>query len=193
MIAGLLPVILAVLHFYTNVNAVNALSNELEVLQLAALTREKKQSQNMSIRENYKNADHFYIDKHLETLTFLEPEAEELQKLVVNRNYAGDEAVKKRLEFLTGPGNSLLFSESNIETFPFFKETVSTLVHPVEINNADLMEILSLVEGQPIGPYKPGPNRPQLIILDFKIDRKEATDKNDVYVLNMKLLMREYQ
>lgn len=146
----------------------------------------------MIVREHFRGADHFYIDKHLETLSFLESEAETLQKLVNNKYFAGDENVKKRLEFILGPSNDLLFSEGNVQSYPFFQETISSLVHPVEVNLEDLKEILALVEGSQIGPYKPGPNRPQLIIIDFKLDRKEATEKNEVFLLNMKLLKREY-
>ena len=176
----------------TKSNSIDQLKNNLDHVQHLALMRERKQSLNMIVREHYRETDHFYIDKHLETLSFLEPETETLQKLVNNKYFAGDENVKRRLEHITGPNNALLFSEGNVQSYPFFQETTDTLVHPVEVNLEDLKEILALVEGQNIGQYKPGPNRPQLIIIDFKLGKKEATDTNDVFQLNMKLLKREY-
>jgi hypothetical protein len=192
MIAGLLPIFFAAAHLMTRINAIDQLQNNLMHMEQLALVREKKQSLNMIVKDYYRQADHFYIDKNLETLSFLEPETETLQKLVNNKYFAGDEIVKARLEFLMGPTNDLLFSEGNVQAYPFFQETISTLVHPVEINLEDLKKILTHIEGQPIGQYKPGPKRPQLIILDLKLDKKEATEKNDVFLLNLKLLKREF-
>lgn len=192
LIAGLLPVIFALFYISGELSDLDEMKNSLSLVENQAFIREKKQALNMTVREHFKGADHFYVDKHLETQTFLEPETESLQKLVNNRYFAGDESVRKRLEFVTGAGNSFLFSESNVQAYPFFQETTATLVHPVEVNIADLKKILSLVEGQSIEGNEPGPDRPQMIILDFKIDKKEASDNNEVFLLNMKILKREY-
>lgn len=192
MIAGLLPIFFAIFNFVTHMNAVEQLEQRMLYVEQLAFTREKKQSLNMIVKDNYKSADHFYIDKHLETLSFLSPEIETLHKLVNNKYFAGDESVKSRLEFLTGPGNSFLFSEGNVLAYPFFQETIASLVHPVEINLDDLKKILALVEGQQIGPNAPAQKRPQLTIIDFKLDKKEATPNNEVFLLNLKLLKREY-
>lgn len=192
MILGLFPVVFSLMILKNNLNNINELENAIEDVKQQALLREQRQSLNMIVWEHFKESDHFYVDKHLETLSFLEPEVEELQKLVNNKNFAGDENVKKRLEFLTGSGNNLLLSEGSVQAYPFFQETAASLAHPIEVNLEDLKELLALIEGQTIGPYKPGPGRPQLIITDFKIDRKEATEGNEVLLLNLKILKREY-
>ncbi len=193
MIAGMLPVFFALFQFISEKSSVDELKNFIELVEVQALNREQKQAQNMAVRENFKEADHFYIDKYLESLDFLQPEADSLNILVNNKYFAGDEMVRKRLDFLTGEGNTFLFTESNVQNYPFFQETTATLVHPVEINLSDLKNILTLIEGEPIGSFEPGPNRPQLIVLDFKLDKKEPTPNNHVFVLNLKLLKREYQ
>lgn len=192
MLAGLLPFIFVLIGYYSEKSDVENLHSAIEDMQQTALTRERKQATNMSIRNHYKDADHFYIDKHIETLTFLEPEVESLQKLVSNKNFAGDELAKKRLEQLTGTANTMVFSEGIVQSTPTFQEVTETLVHPVEVNTSDLQKILARIDGVPIGPYTPGPNRPQLIILDFKLDRKNVTDKSEVFTLNLKLLKREF-
>lgn len=192
IIGGLVPIFFVIANFIAKMNALEELQSNMEHIEQLAFMREKKQSLNMIVKETYKQADHFYIDKHLETLSFLEPEIETLQKLINNKYFAGDETVKSRLEFLTGPSNDMLFSEGNVQAYPFFQETIDTLARPVEINLEDLKHILALIEGVPIGTYKPGPKRPQLIILDFKLDKKEATPNNDVFLLNMKILKREF-
>jgi hypothetical protein len=192
MLIGLLPFLFVVFNFFSNQSSLNEMRVNLQDMQQTAQIREKKQAANMAIANHYRDADHFYIDKYVETLTFLEPEIESLQKLINNKNFAGDEAVKKRVELLTGPGNAMVFSEGVVQSSPSFQETTETLVHPVEVNVADLQKILARIEGMSIGPFSPGPNRPQLIILDFKLDRKNITEKNEIFVLNLKLLKREH-
>lgn|ERR1700733_4412913 len=189
---GLLPLIFVGINFFANNSQVESTLNHLQYVHDLAAAREQKQAINMIVQEHYKAADHFYIDKNLETLSFLDPEIEILQKLVNNKYFAGDENVKKRLEFLTGSSNKMLFSEGNVENFPSFQETTASLVHPIEINNENLQEILSLIEGVEIRPFKVAPNRPQLIILDFKLDKKEVYSNNDIFILNLKLLKREF-
>lgn len=191
-LAGLLPLFIAFVHFMSQRTQLRELENTLETVQHMAFIKEKKQSTNIAVREHFRDADHFYIDKHLETLVFLEPEIESLQKLINDKNFSDNEQIKKRLETLTGTGNSLIFTEGVVQSFPLFQETAETLVHPVEINISDLQKILAKVEGVDIGSYSPGPNRPQLLVIDFKIDKKKVSEKNEVFVLNMKLLKREF-
>lgn len=192
LLIGLLPILFALFHVYSQNNEVSDLRMTAADMEQTALIREKKQAANMTVRHHYRDVDHFYIDKYLETLTFLEPEIESLQKVLNNKNIADDEAVKKRLEYLSGSGNSLAFSEGIVQSTPIFQETTETLVHPVEVNVADLQKILARIEGLEIGPYGPGPNPPQLIILDLKLDRKPVSESNEVFLLNLKLLKREY-
>lgn len=192
MTACLLPLLFIVFQFYSKLNSVSDLEMRLEQVQNLALVQEKRQANNLTVINHYKDADHFYIDKHLETLTFLEPEIEALNKIVNHKNFPDDEIIKKRLEFLTSGGNSLKFSEGVVQTFPQFQETTETLIHPVEVDVDDLQKILARVEGIEIGSHQPPPNRPQLIVLDFKLDKKKSNDKNEVFMLNLKLLKREF-
>lgn len=189
---GFLPLFFVVFLYLSHKGELEELRDSLENIQHQALIKEKKQSQNLAVRQHFRDADHFYIDKHLETLYFLEPEIEQLEKIVQDKNFADDERTKKRLEFLTGDGNALVFSEGVVQTFPFFQEVTETLVHPVEVNGEDIQEILARIEGVKIGEFAPGPNRPQLIITDFKLDKKKVNDKNEVYLLNLKLIKREF-
>lgn len=192
MLLGILPIAFVLFNFMSKANALDDLQNTIQDMQQSALVREKKEASNMAVRVHYKDADHFYIDKQLETLTFLEPEIEGLQKILNNKNVADDEAVKKRIETLMGQGNALVFTEGVVQSSPLLQETSETLVHPVEINGQDLQKILSKIEGIDIGAYTPGPNRPQMIIVDFKLDRKNNSEKNEVFLLNLKLIKREF-
>lgn len=189
---GMLPFIFVVFMFISQKNELEDFQNSLETIQHQALIKEKKQALNMAVRQHFRDADHFYIDKHLETLVFLEPEIEQLQKIVQDKNFADDDRIKKRMELLTGQGNALVFSEGVVQSFPLFQETSETLVHPVEVNTADIQKILARIEGVKMGEYSSGPHRPQLVITEFKLDKKKINDKNEVYLLNLKLIKREF-
>jgi hypothetical protein len=189
---GFLPLVFVVLIFVSEKGELQELNESMESIQYETFVNEKKQSLNLSVRQHFRDADHFYIDKYLETLVFLEPEIETLQRIVTDKNFADDERIKKRLEFLTSEGNSLIFSEGVVQTFPTYQETMETLVHPVEVDAKDIQKILAKVEGVEMGGVTPGPNRPQLFITDFKLSKKKVSDKREVYILNMKFIKREF-
>ena len=192
LLSGLIPIIFAWLTFSSQIESANELENRILTVQSQAYSRENKQSINMAVRNHYSDADHFYIDKNLESLTLLEPEIESLKNMTASPNFNEDENVKRRLEMLTGPSNRLSFTEGVVQSSPAFQEVTETLAHPVEIDTNNLRHILCLIEGTSIGSCVPPPNRPQLLVLDFKIDKKNTSEKNEVYLLNLKLLKREF-
>lgn len=189
--AGLIPFLFAVFYLSNRLHEVSGIESMITNLGEQAYVREKKQALNIAVKNNYRDADHFYIDKQLETLSFLENEIESLQKVSSNKNFPDDENIKKRLEFLTN-NNNMVFTEGVVQSNPLFQETTETLVHPVEVNVKDIRAILAKIEGTHIGQESPGSNRPQLIILDFKLEKKHMTDKNEIFNLNLKLLKREF-
>lgn len=192
MILGILPVILALGYVWKQSETVETLQAMIDNVEQKAISYKQRQSVNMAVIDHYRDADHFYIDKYLETLNFLEPEVEALQKIVNHKNFPGDPAIKKRFDFLNGTGNNIAFTEGVVQSYPLYQETTETLTHPIEVNVEDIKKILARVEGVEIGGYKPGPNKPQLIILDFKMDKKSEQNGNEIYNVNMKLLKREY-
>lgn len=192
LLLGLLPIVLAVFNFISKQGGLESLVNGISYVQQQADMKERKQAINVALKQHFRDTDHFYIDKNLETLQFLEPEVEALQKIMSNKNFPDDDTIKKRYEYLTGGGNSLLFSEGAVQSTSVFQEMTETIVHPVEVDISDIQKILAKVEGVEIGPHKSGPSRPQLLILDFKIEKKKSNEKNEVYSLNMKLLKREF-
>lgn len=196
LLVGILPLLFVVFLYFSQHTELEDLQSSLEYIQHQALLKERKQALNVAVRQHFSEADHFYIDKQLETLTFLEQEIETLQKISADKSFSDDDRIKKRLDFLTNsgptPGNQLVFSEGVVQSFPLFQETIETLVHPVEVNATDLQKILARIEGIPMGGAKSGPDRPQLFITEFKIEKKAVNDKNEVFQLNLKLVKREF-
>ncbi len=82
---------------------------------------------NLAVRQHFREADHFYIDKYLETLTFLEPEIEILQKISNDKGFANDDRIKKRLDYLTstsyaGHVTNWFFQKGSYNHFLCFKK-----------------------------------------------------------------------
>lgn len=153
--------------------------------------REKKQASNVTVQNHFHGNDRFYIDKHLESIILRQSEIESLEKIASQQQMIDNEAVKSRLDHLKN-SNKLVFSEGVVQAYPFFQETMETLIHPVEINNSDLQNILAKIEGIEVGPFAPGPDRPQLIITECKLERKKIWETSEEFILNLKLLKREY-
>lgn len=192
LIAGLIPLLVVAFFFFSELDRIDSIAQNLENVQDTAEKVGRKQAANIATQTKYRDSDHFYIDKNLETLHFLETELDELKKLTTNPNYIEDEATRKRYDFLNSKQNQLTFTESNVQTTPFFTEVTETLLHPVEVNVSDLKKILSIIEGKEIDGFKPPPQRPQLQILELKLDKKTIRENNEVFDLNMKVLKREF-
>lgn len=192
MILCLIPSLIAGFYFYRYANEVETVDEKIESVRAQAMIKEKRQSINQALRTHFKETDPFYIDKQLETLTFLEPEVEAIQNLTKQKNFPEDETIKRRLDFLTSSANAVSFTEGVVQNYGVFQETTETLSHGIEVNLKDLHKLLTRIEGVSVGGETVPPGRPQLIILDFKLDKKKSSDKNEVFLLNMKLLKREF-
>jgi hypothetical protein len=187
LILGLVPFFCLILFFYMRLEELNTFEGRMEQAHKKAIIQKiHKEKENVFLTK-IKNVDHFYIDKHLETLAFLEHEVKRLQASA----YDSDDMSKKRLAFLKEGSNRLLFSEEKIRHNETVQETEEKQQHPVEMNEEDLKKLLSLIEGTAIGPYLPKSNRPQLIIKNFELSKKPVSSEEDVFVVNMQLIKRE--
>ena len=192
LLLGLLPLAFILFELSGERAQLRNLGDVIEDIESATLLHQRRQAINLAVEQQYRDADHFYIDKQLETLTFLAPELKALQAIVDNKNFAGDLKIKQRLDQLSRPSNRLVFTEGVVHSYPLYQETTETLANPVEVNVDDIQNILARVEGVAVGSYTPPPQRPQLIVIDFRFDKKKYEDHNEVYNLNMKLLKREF-
>lgn len=191
LLLGLLPIIFVIFQFYFTSYEVASLDDDLQMTIERAIVKEKRQENNKAVIDHYQNADRFYIDKYIESIQLLQPEIEALGKISRQNNFIENEAVTNRLRELKG-NNKLVFAEGVVQTNPSFTETPETLVKPVEVDLNDLQNILAKIEGIDMGPYQPGPNPPQLLITEFKLEKKTAGEDNEVFSLNLKLLKREF-
>lgn len=192
VILGLLPTLLVLLKLWQDSDSLNALQDRILEVQEKALIRDSKQAVNMAVIEHFQGSDNIYLDKYVQKLQFLESEVEGLQRLITNKSFADDEEATKRYEHLVGPNNTLMFNEGAVVRYPLFREVVETQVRPVEVNLTDIQKILTLIDGVPFGENSVPPKRPQLIILDFRLEKKRINEDNEAFLMNMRLLKREY-
>lgn len=187
---SLLPIVFAMFHYNSETQSLQRLESQVSRLQEAAQIRNRKQSANALVRSYYSDADRFYLEKQTESTHLLEQESEALQKLGNQPHMAEDPRITRRLGVLAG--NTLVFTEGMVQSYPFFNEIPEALQHPIEVEVEDIKELLAKIEGTKIGPYEPGPNRPQLLLTDFRLERKAPQGESEIYNLNLKILKREY-
>ncbi len=190
MIAGLLPIFYVWWSTSSSNAQVERLISRIDTVQQVAFTHEQKLGPNRAIQAAYKDADRSYLDKYVESLNLLQAETALLQKALINPVVAPDPLTVARIEQLKK--NTIQFSEGTVESYPFFKEIPQSLARPVEVDVEDIRRILSEIEGQQIGTDEPGPNRPQMIITDYKLERKVTPRQAQLYTLTIKLIKREF-
>jgi hypothetical protein len=190
LVSATLPLFFIVLHYVTTKEKQNSLLEQLKTLQTSIHTQNLKEGQSKLVRQEFQEKDHFYLQK-INTLTLLENEISSLQKALQGSFHPEEEAMRRRLSYLTGPDNTLSFTESAEKAYCGLKETQVQLSHPVDVNMSDVKKILSLIEGVQIDTFSPPSTRPQLIITDFHLEKKKGI-LNESYQLQLKLVKREY-
>lgn len=187
-----LPLFLLFAHFFSEKKSLTLLHQRIEYMREQALGKEQRDGWNWAVYHNGKNADHFYVDKHLESLSLLARERRDLDDIVQDKNFANDSRINGRLQYLSGKENRLTFIEGVVHTHPLFQETTEVLGHPVEVDLEDIQTLLSRIERRPIGGHEPPGEAPQLLIADWKMNRKMVYDNHEVFTLHCTLIKREF-
>lgn len=191
LILGLLPLMTVIFYHFSEKAELNRLEKRMKKLYISLSQEKEKSSLNGKIYHYFRDTDPYYIDTNLETLVFLKNEIQNLKQITKDPSFPEMPAIKQRLNFLM-KDNQLSFSEGMIQKYPYFKETQEIMKHPVELDLNDLHELLSKIENLTIDQYQPKIKPPQLLITDFNIERKICPNKNEVFILTMKILKREY-
>jgi hypothetical protein len=189
LICAPIPFFYLLFNFLFGIQKLNQLESEVDRIHTKAIRTQEIQQKENSLLTSLKNPDPHYLDKNIETLTFLLPEVKKLESLIAEN--PEEENILRRLQFLKNGGNRLAFSEEQIRSNDLFTEIEQKQQNPVEMNEEDLKKLLCLIEGITIWPYGPKEGRPQLIIKDFRLSKKELSSQEKVYVVSMELIKRE--
>lgn len=142
--------------------------------------------------KRYSEADPFFIDKQIESLSFLGKERLGLQSLLQHPGLAKTRHFQERLDFLESERNHLVFTEENIRTTTRIKETEEKGRHSVQMDENDLYRLLATIEDIPLGQYEPISKMPQLFVRDMKMKKIETPLQSEVIEVEMELLKREW-
>lgn len=188
----LCPFALLLYYFHVQHEKFISLSNQIEMIERKAIVSEKRQAEEQKVLSAMKQADPYYLDKHVESLLFLEMETQKAKSIASDA--ATTSPQYQRLQFLLSDKNKLRFVEGSIQKNDRFQEYEEKQTSPVEINEDDLKKVLSSIEGVRVHPFYPQEKRPHLLIKSFDLSKKSiAETKEKVYVVSMSLLKREYK
>lgn len=184
---GILPLAFVFWNYVEKEQELDLLSQQLSSKLASTMVQLQQQAFNRLVYQNYRQSSPHYMDRTLEKMEFLKNETEELKQIAEDHLSF---TLKNRLQFLTKGENRLVFIEGSVESFPFYKESVEALAHPVEVDGEDLKAIL--YELDQLVDHEGDLKAPQLIISDFKLEKKHQVGVNEVFKLDIKLIKREF-
>ena len=185
VIFSLLPSTMLLFQYCKEKKVWSQVLEEVQTTHLLAQKNMQKQQLNALVKEKYKEADSLYLEKQFDHFTFLKKEIDALQTLLCNPSFTGNEVAERRYSQLVGETNRLQFKEGGLQAEEGILETLLIPNHSVEIDQQDIRELLLRIEGNL-------PNKPQLIVYDFKLNKKKYASGNEVFELNLKILKREF-
>jgi hypothetical protein len=193
MFFGLAPLFFCIIHLFSVRDLVFSLKERLSVLESKAFLYDSNQRPNLLAIATFLDTDRYYIDSEIESLIFLKEEIESLEKIVRHKNFTGDANIMRRLEYLASSKNRLLFSESDVKKEGILQEKTLTAAAPVEMSLDDLKGLLTKIEGVNFQGFIADQNRPQLICLELRLEKKKGMHENvSLNLSHLKLLQREY-
>src|SRR5689334_814969 len=116
---GIIPSLFFFLYFLEKEQELTQLEERISRLKTKDELVKSRESREKEMWMRIQNADRFYMDKQLENLVFLEPEIKRLEAICGAMSC--DLSAKKRLQFLKGGENRLLFSEQQVQSYDRFR------------------------------------------------------------------------
>lgn len=161
-------------------------ANAAKKERLATERKEKKER----FVQRYSQANPYFLDQMIEAFALLQSEKERLQSIALHPAFPESRGIQERLRFINE--NKFVFQEEKIETSKEMKEVHEHLRHPVQMDEADLKQILSMLEDVPIEENLPKEHAPQILIKDFYLKKIETPLHTEVFEVDMDLIKREF-
>lgn len=136
----------------------------------------------------HENSDPYFLDKEIESLSFLALEKQQLKKWLSHPAISNKDKLTRRINFIESGENRLSFTEEEIQVSKTCKETMEKQRHPIEVDVEDVKNLLAQIEDPSNEPKR----RPQLLICNFSMTKKSTPLQNEVFEITMDLLKREF-
>ncbi|MCB1118130.1 MAG: hypothetical protein KDK50_06090 [Chlamydiia bacterium] len=191
LVIFLLPM-LFIFQNYTNKSAeLEELKEEFNLLK-PKLTKALLNSNHTSeFLERYKNTNHFYLEKHLETMQFQTHKVHSIEQLIKIPEFASAPTLIAQLSQCRHQNNGIQLKESSSQVSKDIQETELKLMRPILIETEDLFAILSNIENKCIGDHQPEAGCPQLIFRSFDLSKTVSQDHQQIFKLDFELIKRE--
>lgn len=131
-------------------------------------------------------------EEQIQSLVFLKPERDQIAALLQHPALIKSRILQERFSFLTTAPNRFVFQEKAFRSSSQMKETEEQLRHPVQMNTADLHQVLCYIENIPISSFLPPLETPQMFLLDFKMKKIQTPLHSEAYEVDMELLKRKW-
>lgn len=164
----------------------------IEAVRKGKTAIERKERKEKFLKR-YCNADPFFLEKEIESLSFLQKERLTILSMIHHPALSDRQPLQKRLEFLESEKNRLSFLEENVRSSSKIRETDENQRHPVQMDENDLQQLLTWIEEIPFGENEPLSNMPQLLVRNLKMKKIETPLQSEVYEVEMQLLKREWK
>jgi hypothetical protein len=188
----LIPIISASLFLLLQFMELKEMEDRFQTTSLKESVALQRKARKEAFLNRYSQFNPYFLNQKIEALQFLKEEKEYLELLTQKGLIPRNDQIQERLHFLSSPENRLSFIEENIRTSPKIKETDEKQKHPVQMNEEDLAELLSLLEDIQIGPYLPSLQSPQFLIRNFHLKKTISSLQTPVFEVELELLKREF-
>ena len=148
-----------------------------------AFTRKARKEK---ILERHSHPDPYFLDKEIESFSFLSIEQHQLREWLSHPAIANKQPLLDRLRFLEKGDNHLSFMEEEFQISPLCKETIEKQRNWIELDNDDLKRLLTMLE------INPKEKSPQLLVTEFLMHKKETPLHSEAFEIKMNLLKREF-
>lgn len=187
-----LPVIFGAFYAFGQYKQIQILEERfIRACKKGSIAIERKQKKEEFI-QRYSNANPYFLDEKIESLVFLGNEISDLEKLEKHPAISDNREITSRLDFLKNGMNRLSFVEESIRSNGSIKETEEKQKHSVQMNREDLKKLLSSLENIPIEDFFVSDHRPQIVITDFRFEKRQTPIKTDVFEVDMQFIKREF-
>lgn len=180
----------AAFFLYTEQQSLQSLQETSIVALQKAKSAFRRKAKKDTFLAKHTESDPYFLDKEIESLCFLNQEKEKLKGWLAHPAIPNKEKLQRRLQFLDSTENRLSFAEEEIQTSKLCKETKEKQRYPIEVDAQDLKTLVHLIEETDPLQYT-GP-RPQILISEFSMAKKNTLLQNEVFEIKMDLLKREF-
>lgn len=153
------------------------------------LSMERKERKERFLKR-YSEANPYFLDQMIESFALLQNEKVQLESLQSHPAFPESLSIRDRIQFLNE--NKLAFREEKIESSKEMKEVYEHQLYPVQMDESDLKQILSIIEDVPIEAHLPKEHPPQILIKDFRLKKIQTPLQTEVFEVEMDLVKREF-